>query len=416
MEDFIALFKFYSASTLILIFTLPISWVYFQKSQSHLLIYGRVLGVLLTGYLVWLLSAVGMVSFNLAGIMISLCLLAAAGIGLLLYRGNGVEELRSWWRCHGKTALLEEAVFLSVFALFAVFVSYHSRISGTEKHMDFMFLNGLMRGVEIPPHDPWFAGEAINYYYGGYFLVALLGRLSTLPPAFTFNLALAILFAWTFSLSWAMGSQLCGSRKIGILSPLLVVVMGNLDGFLQTLRLGWPFKINYFSSSRVIKDTVGGQVGETINEFPFFSYFHADLHPHVMSVPFVIVFIALLYEFLLNLRSPFGFGQGISTLGRWIILVISLGGLGFINGLDLPTFMILFSAVLFFGFMGVATGLRSVDPGRLKIIFLPVAMIFATAVGAYLFYYPFYGNYVAPKEAGGFIKFNEVRSTLGDFL
>ena len=60
--------------------------------------------------------------------------------------------------------------------------------------MDFAFMSGAWRSESFPPLDPWFAGGTINYYYFGHLTVAILTRLSGLPLAETFNLALALLF------------------------------------------------------------------------------------------------------------------------------------------------------------------------------------------------------------------------------
>ena len=48
---------------------------------------------------------------------------------------------------------------------------------------------------------------------------------------------------------------------------------------------------------------VGIQTDYTIHEFPAFSYILGDLHPHVMSVPFVVMFLGFLWNFW---RAPIG--------------------------------------------------------------------------------------------------------------
>lgn len=351
MGDIAAILRYYLASTLILLCSFPIGMLLFSKSTRHVVLYTRVLGLLLVNYLVWFLSAIGLLSFSAGGILISLLMMAVIGIFLAWRAGHNQNTLFEWYHRNRKDLIFDEVVFLVAFVLFAWFVSYQPKIFGTEKYMDFAFFNALMRGVNIPPHDPWFAGESINYYYGGYMIMALLGRLSALPPAYAYNLALAFLFASAVALSWAFGRQLTGSRKLGVWAPLTLAIMGNMDGFHQVLHVGWPFRINYFNSSRVIVDGVPPNIGNTINEFPFFSFIHADLHPHVMAIPFVLIFIILLYEFLLGFRphslktTPLAFG------GKYLVLCLALGSLGFINGLDLPSFFILFAGCLVLGLL-----------------------------------------------------------------
>ena len=48
----------------------------------------------------------------------------------------------------------------------------------------------------------------------------------------------------------------------------------------------------WWRASRVLQDyTLDGQSREIIDEFPFFSFLLADLHPHVLSMPFVLLVI-----------------------------------------------------------------------------------------------------------------------------
>ncbi len=409
MSDSLAILRFYAASSLILVLTLPLGWAFFQKSSRHVVLYTRVLGLLLVNFTVWLLSAIGVLGFSARGILVSLLLLAVIGAVLCRTRGTSVENVQAWWRRCWKTALFDEVVFFVALTCFAFFVGFFPQIFGTEKFMDFAFLNALMRGTDIPPHDPWFAGGTINYYYGGYMTMALLGRLSALPPAYTYNLSLAFLFASSFALCWAFGRQLSGSRKLGLLAPVTVALMGNLDGFLQVLQVGWPYRINYFQSSRVIVD---GNNGGTINEFPFFSFYHADLHPHVMAIPFVLIFMIVLYELFLNFRVPSAATLP-GLLGRLLMLSLCLGALGFINGLDLPTFGILLGGVLVFGSGRAFPKHRR---GLLTGLLVAGALSFCAALMAYFAYYPFYGDFVAPGEEGGLLGWSIFRSDLGEFL
>ena len=62
----------------------------------------------------------------------------------------------------------------------------------------------------------------------------------------------------------------------------------------------------WFRASRVI-DTLadGGQsLDYTITEFPVFSCVLGDLHPHVMSLPFIVLGLALTLNFFLSGENP----------------------------------------------------------------------------------------------------------------
>src|SRR3972149_5534325 len=127
-------------------------------------------------------------------------LVAAAvvgGLGVWWLGRAGLAELRAWLREQAALALAVEALFLAAFALMAVVRAYNPEILGTEKPMEFMFINSILRSPTFPPHDAWLSGHAISYYYFGYVMVASLARLTGTTSSVAFNLGLALLFALT---------------------------------------------------------------------------------------------------------------------------------------------------------------------------------------------------------------------------
>ena len=114
--------------------------------------------------------------------------------------------------------------------------------------------------------------------------------------------------------------------------------------------LGWiPDRyLWWWRASRVISDyDLSGVFHEIIDEFPFFSFLHADLHPHVLALPFNLLAIAAaLNLFLGGWRGEmnlFGFRLRVSPTG-FAFLAMLLGGLAFLNTWD-----ILIAAVLVVG-------------------------------------------------------------------
>jgi YYY domain-containing protein len=88
----------------------------------------------------------------------------------------------------------------------------------------------------------------------------------------------------------------------------------------------------WFASSRVVPNTQP----DGINEFPFFTAFLSDLHPHFVAMPFELLVLALVGAHVLSrgatLRSPFT--QGLAAIG--------LGGLLVINTWDIAPFWLLY--------------------------------------------------------------------------
>ncbi|MEK7777462.1 MAG: DUF2298 domain-containing protein, partial [Chloroflexota bacterium] len=101
----------------------------------------------------------------------------------------------------------------------------------------------------------------------------------------------------------------------------------------------------WWRATRVIDTVQGGRsLDYTITEFPFFSFLLGDLHPHVMSLPFALMFLGLALNYLVSPARP-SWRWLISWSGARYALVISLalGALGSINLWDMPVFAALFA-------------------------------------------------------------------------
>ena len=139
------------------------------------------------------------------------------------------------------------------------------------------------------------AGEDLNYYYFGHLMAAGLVRLSGVAPDVGYNLAVAAFFALSvvaaFGLAYALGDRLA----TGLWGVALCIVAGTIGSGLELVQEGGPLRTyDWFGASRVIEGT--------INEFPAFSFTLADLHGHVMAIPFSL--LALAFGLQLALAGP----------------------------------------------------------------------------------------------------------------
>jgi YYY domain-containing protein len=227
--------------------------------------FAKPLGLIAIGYLSWLTTSAGIphrVSLPLA------C------IGLL---GASAASWSRAGRPRARIVLWDEATFFAALCSFAAIRALAPDIFGAEKYMDFALLNTLVRAEHFPPEDPWMSGVPVNYYYFGYLLFANLVRLTGVAPAVGYNLALASIGAMVFSAAVCLGNFLCGTRWAGFVGGVALVVMGNLDGARQLVVEHKAFSaFDYWRSTRLVPNT--------INEFPFFSLVHGDLHPHLMAL------------------------------------------------------------------------------------------------------------------------------------
>ena len=338
------------------------------------------LGLLVIGYASWILSVLGIVPSNRATVLVLLLALAALSATLAWGRREALREL---WAKHRAAIIIGEAVFLAVFILWAVYRSYDPAIDHTEQPMDFMFLNASVRADLGTPEDPWLRGETVSYYYFGYWMMGTLAKLTDVATPVSFNLALALIpamaavgiFGLVFNMVHSEGNRLRPAAVSGVAAAVFLLGVANLEGTLEFGRangmgsegfyewtgvqgldgpapaLAQSWKPDEFwwwwRASRVIGQQEDGVATDyTIEEFPFFSFMLGDLHPHVMSIPFVLLFLVACWSYLRAPPEPWNS----LALKRMLVLfglALALGGLGFTNMWDLPVFMaVLFGVVV----------------------------------------------------------------------
>ncbi len=259
----------------------PALTVFFGNRRDAALL-SRPVGLVLAGWLAWALSVATPLGFSRAAIV--LAVLVLAGISFLSRRAGGRGADPFWGPDENRGALffwVPAAVLLLVRAAVP-------EILGAEKFMDLAFLNSLTRGTDMPPLDPWMSEKTINYYYWGYLLAATIAKGAGVTTFVAYNLAIATFAGYSFAAAACLGFRLTrGSTAAAIGAGFVSVFAGNLTGAFD----GWarPFAkdFDYWHASRVIGN------GDTINEFPFFTFFHADLHPHLLAFPLFLAAFAL---------------------------------------------------------------------------------------------------------------------------
>ncbi len=359
-------------------------------------IFGKLLGMLLLAYLVWLLAYLHLVAFSHVSMVLVVGVLLASGTALFYAQRRAMMAfLRRRWRL----LLLEEALFTLAFLLFAGIRSLNPDLwnvyLGGEKPMEMAFLNAILRSPYMPPLDPWYAGGYINYYYYGYIVFGAFIKLTGIAPATAFNLAIPTLFALTFTGAFSLLYSLSRRLSLALLGSYFVALIGNFDGLLQVKDwLGAAMKhlalptFDYWRSSRIIPFT--------INEFPFWSFLFADLHPHVIDMPVTILMLGIVSAILVSGESILHHVDTRLRL-RWrslplyALAAFIFGSLACINPWDMPLYALLTAAALLLRTIVDSSGW----PTRMRAMSALVSLaIYAALCGlAYLFYLPFYASY-----------------------
>ena len=314
----------------------------------------RPLAMLAAVYPAWLLASLGLTGFGGAVVWVSVALAASLGWGVSLRRGG---EVVPWLQ----SLAIAEIASIGLFAAYVWLRGFTPQILGTEKPMDVAFLASSMRAVAMPPPDPWFAGEPINYYYLGYLLHGTVGRLAGVVPEIAFNLALATVFSASvvaaFGVVWNVVAPSWG-RGLTVVSATFgafaVAIAGNLyapwrllqDAQTTVAAWWWAGEGIGWRSSRIVCDgaRVGGEcrfpATETINEFPFFSFLLGDLHPHLMALPYSLVAVGLAWN-LWRMRADARPARSMAWWGRVALSGAAVGALYPLNAWDVPTYLAL---------------------------------------------------------------------------
>ena len=305
----------------------------------------KILGFGSVGLISWLLVSWDIASFGRSTCILSLLILGIIGIASSYRRRKDLIQLaianRKVWAV---TELVFVLVFFSVLFLRCMNPDLWESYRGGEKPMELGYLTSIGRSNDLPPYDPWFAGGAMNYYYFGWFLLAVPMLAIGVLPEITFQLgiatfvALAVMGVWTLAINLIKsdsqkvteGSQKHGSHLFfGLLAVSFFGIFGTWDAVRrhhQRFREAntwnalsdWPFigsviefvggfwewvsrasvqAFDWWGPSRVNSGNFD------ITEFPFFTFLFGDLHPHLMGMAFFGLLLCVSLSYVLTCQN-----------------------------------------------------------------------------------------------------------------
>ena len=345
----------------------PIGFIVFRGLRNRGFLLMKALGILIVSFVAWMLASLHIVPFGNLAVWAGIGTLAAiSSFATYLYK----EEILLFIKTRWKTITLLETIFLVAFFAFLLVRMANPDLwhpyRGGEKPMDIGYLNAVVKSSYMPPYDPWFSGGYLNYYYWGQFIIGCFIHLTGITTEIAYNLAIPTLFALTVGGAFTIGSNLVRvptaklgpsnlstyfKRKlnwfVGGLAIVFVCIIGNFDGLFQTITLaknqfihgmaGGEF--DFWRSSRMMAPD---PPGFEITEFPFFTFLFADLHAHLISIPFTLLVLGLGMAIFLaprkNVPKRFRLQEEFIRLS---ILGLAVGALRVINTWDLPTYMLI---------------------------------------------------------------------------
>ena len=315
---------------------MPLTGRLFRRFQDRGWMFSKVTAIAVSGFLTWFLVAVKIIKFTTMTCIVVTLVCAAAS--LILY----CREQKAGFECipfaHLDLVYAEELLFFAAFLLWTYFAGFHPAAYGTEKFMDYGFMEAMMRSKTLPATDLWYSQGKINYYYGGQYFAVFLTKLSGAKVELTYNLMRTFVAGLAFAMPFSLVHQMVtdrlgktGSRwkktlpsVTGILAGISVSIAGNMQyvvygqiiPFIQKLKgeevssYWFPDATRYIGFNPDVED-------KTIHEFPCYSFVLGDLHAHVVDIMFVLLLLGLLYAWMKKVRTTELSGESMSRREFW---------------------------------------------------------------------------------------------------
>ena len=315
---------------------MPLTGRLFRRFQDRGWMFSKVTAIAVRGFLTWFLVAVKIIKFTTMTCIVVTLVCAAAS--LILY----CREQKAGFECipfaHLDLVYAEELLFFAAFLLWTYFAGFHPAAYGTEKFMDYGFMEAMMRSKTLPATDLWYSQGKINYYYGGQYFAVFLTKLSGAKVELTYNLMRTFVAGLAFAMPFSLVHQMVtdrlgktGSRwkkalpsVTGILAGISVSIAGNMHyvvygqiiPFIQKLKgeevssYWFPDATRYIGFNPDVED-------KTIHEFPCYSFVLGDLHAHVVDIMFVLLLLGLLYAWMKKVRTTELSGESMSRRKFW---------------------------------------------------------------------------------------------------
>ena len=342
----------------------------------------KLVGLVILTFLVWMISSLKILPFGYASILISFFILAA----LSLYLGRKNLRITEWPR---KSMIISESVFTVSFVVFLLITMANPDIHYTMDYFaNFQFLSSITRGGYFPPMDSWFCGESVSYYYyGGHLLVSVLTIVTKVPPAISFNIAGAMFLALAVSASYGLGYNITRRKLYGFLTAFFVCIVGYISGAYQLIAyifhsdimgyppsaapniIEWMLGFEFWNAGWLIE---GGIV-----HYPYFQLVRWDMHSYVMSIPFQLMFITLLFALFQKGQSDNKIARPDTLIGI-SVLSICLGFFVLLNTWEYPTYIV-FTVLAF-----VLLRIRPTVKGNLVVPAVIVALSFLLYITHYI--------------------------------
>lgn len=311
---------------------MPVTGRIFSRFQDKGWMFSKVLAVAVCGYLTWLLVSLKILKFT-SPVCIAVTV-ACAVVCVILFFREEKKGIRVYPQGQAEFIFWEEVGFYLLFLMWTYFAGFRPEAYGTEKFMDYGFMEAMMRAAELPAVDLWYSQGTINYYYGGQYFAVFLTKLTGTQVELTYNLMRTMVAGFAFILPFSLVYQLFSEKQkdftgltgmekerricrtfpaiAGILAGASVSLAGNMHYIIYDKIYPWireafsiegeytdywfPDSTRYIGHNPDVPD-------KTIHEFPSYSFVLGDLHAHVVNIIFVLLLLGILYGWMQQVRA-----------------------------------------------------------------------------------------------------------------
>jgi YYY domain-containing protein len=248
------------------------------------------------------------------------------GLGALQYARPEFRAILKKYKSHIQAT---EIIFFALTLLFLAIRFFNSEIYWGEKPMDSTFLHFFTRNESLPPQDPWAAGSPMRYYYLGVYIVATLLKLTGIPVSLGYNFIIATLAGFIGTALYSVLVAFLRHIRLATACALFIVLSCNPE-VLRLLLSNWTrptFDNLFWPSSRAF-------VSPGFFEYTSWSLLFADLHAHVIGIPFCVCILGFALHVM---RSPSERYSVAGCVARGLT-GIGIGALSGINTWDFLSF------------------------------------------------------------------------------
>ena len=409
---------------------MPLTGRLFQGFADKGWIFSKALAIAVTGFFTWFLVSIKLAAFTTLTCVAVVLIFVVCCILLFLHQNR--QGIWCMPEGHGDLIFWEEVIFFAAFLMWTYFAGFHPQAYGTEKFMDYGFMEAMMRSTTLPATDLWYSQGKINYYYGGQYFAVFLTKLSVTKVAKTYNLmrtfVAAFAFAMPFSLVYQMvrdrmygqltGKKRCVPPMAGMTAGISLSLAGNGHYIVYRWVLPWIQKLQGVESdssywfpdaTRYIGYNPYREEDRTIHEFPSYSFVLGDLHAHVVNILFVLLLIGILYAWMKKMKSQRLDQVDLHASAFWkremlspylLLAGLLLGMYQWTNFWDFVIYFVVTGGVMLFGNI-VRLG------GRIrKILAVTIVQAFELLAVSYLVILPFTIQFDSMVDGVGIAKYH----------